>query len=168
MKYKSIEVPRLHQIFVNARAIVWREGKDGREYVVQRRDKPGRPRLLEFPGGTVEANEPLHAALVREVKGETGLEVVEIEGRTAEYQGDDAVVECHEPFAVYQTTVGLNGMGVYFCCRAEGDLLPSGDGSSEIRWMPAKELGRIVDEELGRFNGLTAGVLLLMRQKGLV
>ena len=37
----TIEVPRAHQIFVNARAILWREGKNGIEYVVQMRDRPG-------------------------------------------------------------------------------------------------------------------------------
>ena len=168
MKDKTIEVPRIHQIFVNARAIIERDGKAGREYVVQRRDKPGRPKLLEFPGGTVEANEPLQQALCREVQEETGLNVVEIEGKAVEYRGGDSTVECCEPFAVYQTTVGLNGMGVYFRCRAEGELLQSGDGSSEIRWMQATEMGRIVDEELEQFNGITAAVLLLMRQKGMI
>ena len=53
----TIEVPRAHQIFVNARAILWREGKNGIEYVVQVRDRPGQRQSLEFPGGTVKAHE---------------------------------------------------------------------------------------------------------------
>ena len=77
----TIEVPRAHQIFVNARAILWREGENGIEYVVQMRDRPGQRQSLEFPGGTVEAHESLLTALRREVREETGLEVEEIEGR---------------------------------------------------------------------------------------
>jgi 8-oxo-dGTP pyrophosphatase MutT (NUDIX family) len=57
----TIEVPQHHQIFVNARAVLWREGTDGVEYVVQTRDRPGQRQSLEFPGGTVEVHESLLA-----------------------------------------------------------------------------------------------------------
>ena len=115
-------------MFVNARAVLWREGVDGIEYLVQTRDRPGQPQCLEFPGGTVEAHESLIEALKREVREETGLEVVEIEGQAVRHEGGASTVECVEPFAAYQTTEGLNGMGVYFRCRAEGELLEKGDG----------------------------------------
>ena len=164
----TIEVPRAHQIFVNARAILWREGKNGIEYVVQMRDRPGQRQSLEFPGGTVEAHESLLTALRREVREETGLEVEEIEGRAVKHSGMESTVECLEPFAVYQTTQGFNGMGVYFRCRAKGVLLTKGDGTRAIRWMPEAELAIRFADNPDQFNAMTAAVLNLMRQKKLL
>jgi len=164
----TIEVPRAHQIFVNARAILWREINSGIEYVVQVRDRPGQRQSLEFPGGTVEVHESLLTALRREVREETGLEVVEIEGQVVEHSGMGSTVECLEPFAVYQTTRGFNGMGVYFRCRAKGVLLAEGDGSRAIRWMPAAELASRITNDPDQFNAITAAVLNLMRKKGLL
>ena len=164
----TIEVPRAHQIFVNARAILWREGDNGIEYVVQVRNRPGQRQSLEFPGGTVEIHESLLTALRREVREETGLEVVEIEGRSVEHSGMESTVECLEPFAVYQTTRGFNGMGVYFRCRAEGILLAEGDGTRAIRWMPVAELAVRSSDDPDQFNAITAAVLNLKRQKELL
>lgn len=64
-------------MFVNARALAWRDGAGGTEHLVQTRDRPAQPAQLEFPGGTAEANESLIDALCREVHEETGLDVVE-------------------------------------------------------------------------------------------
>lgn len=164
----TIEVPRVYQIFVNARAILWKDGDSGIEYVVQERNRPGQRRCLEFPGGTVEANEPLLTALRREVHEETGLEITEIEGHSVEHSGMGSTVECIEPFAVYQTTKGFNGMGIYFRCRAKGILLSEGDGTRAIRWMPATELASRIADNLDQFNAITAAVLRLMRQKGML
>ena len=164
----AFEVQRIYQMFVNARAVLWREGASGVEYVVQTRDRPGQLQQLEFPGGTVEAHEPLHEALRREVREETGLEVVEIEGRAVQYDSSTYKVECVEPFAAYQTTEGMNSVGVYFRCRAEGELLAAGDGSRDIRWMPQAELSALFAEDPERFNAITAAVLRLMQEKGML
>ena len=155
-------------MFVNARAVLWREGADGIEYLVQTRDRPGQRQSLEFPGGTVETNESLLAALRREVREETGLEVVEIEGQAVQHEGKSWTVECVEPFAAYQTTKGFNSVGVYFRCRAKGELLAEGDGSRDIRWMPAAELAAGFAENPNQFNAITAAVLRLMQRKGLI
>ena len=164
----TIEVPRAHQIFVNARAILWREGENGIEYVVQMRDHPGQRQSLEFLGGTVEVHESLLTALRREVREETGLEVEEIEGRAVKHSGMKSTVECLEPFAVYQTTEGFNGMGVYFRCRAKGVLLMEGDGTRGVRWMPEAELASRLADNPDQFNEMTAAVLNLMREKKLL
>lgn len=93
---------------------------------------------MELPGGQVEPYESLVAALRREVKEETGLTVTEIEGlrtRMEVSHGEDAV-EVIRPFAVYQTLSGpVDSMGVYFRCRAEGQLLTEGDGAKDARWV---------------------------------
>ncbi len=161
----TFEVPPVHQIFVNARAVLWREGNSGIEYVVQVRDRPGERQSLEFPGGRVEVHESLLTALRREVREETGLEVVEIEGQAVQHEKGDRSVECVECFAVYQSTRGFNGMGVYFRCRAKGVLLAAGDGTRAIRWMPVAELASRAAEDLDQFSPITAAILKLMQQK---
>lgn len=171
----QIPVPTQHQMFVNARAVLYRPAEDGSEYLVQTRDRPGQRPCLEFPGGTVETYEPLLEALAREVREETGLRVVEIEGRDTRVVAeapavrDDvspAQVECLRPFAAYQTTAGFNGMGLYFRCRAEGELLDRGDGSRDLRWVPGKTLRAWLAEDSSRFNAITAAVIMLLDQEG--
>ena len=164
----NVDVPQHHQMFVNARAVLWREGAEGVEYLVQTRDRPGQRKSLEFPGGTVEANESLHDALRREVREETGLVVTEIEGRAVQFEGESRTVECIEPFAAYQMTKGFNSVGVFFRCRAEGELLTEGDGSRDIHWMAAADLSTCYAEDPNQFNEITAAVLSLMQHKGML
>ncbi len=80
----------------------------------------------------------------------------------------ESTVECLEPFAVYQTTQGFNGMGVYFRCRAKGILLAEGDGTRAIQWMPEAELASRFADNPDQFNAMTAAVLNLMREKKLL
>jgi 8-oxo-dGTP diphosphatase len=47
-------------------------GDDGRVLVVQRRDNG----TWEIPGGVLELDEPIHAGLCREVREETGVEIM--------------------------------------------------------------------------------------------
>ncbi|MFC5650674.1 NUDIX hydrolase [Paenibacillus solisilvae] len=93
--------------FVNSRAIIERTQEEAIEIVVQTRNKPGGPQRLELPGGRIEPYESFLAALIREVKEETGLDVVEIEGEETRIDtvgiDPDFEVECIQPFAVYQT-----------------------------------------------------------------
>lgn len=142
-------------IYVNARAIIERTTDEGLEIVIQTRIKPGEKEQLELPGGQIEQFESLITALGREVKEETGLTVTEIEGSdtvlTVEH-GDEKV-EVVRPFAVYQTISGpVDSMGVYFRCRAEGDLLKEGDHTEEPRWVKVSDLGQRLREDPAAFS----------------
>jgi 8-oxo-dGTP pyrophosphatase MutT (NUDIX family) len=143
-------------MYVNARAIIEREGASGPEIVVQVRDKPhegGRP--VELPGGRVEEYESLVDALRREVQEETGLTVTSVEGLETRIiaEGRDTRVECLRPFAVYQTISGpVDSMGVYFCCRGEGTLLARGEDAEGARWVPVQEVAQWMEAEWERFS----------------
>lgn len=121
-------------MYVNARAIIERQTDGDLEILIQTRNKPYETgKCLELPGGCVEEYESMIAALRREVWEETGLELSEIEGLSTKIdtQAEETNVECFQAFSVYQTTTGpVDSMGVYFRCKATGELLDRGDGTS--------------------------------------
>lgn len=137
-------------MYCNCRAIIERDGPGEKEILVQERNKPyeGHTRV-ELPGGRVEEFESLIATLRREVREETGLELTSIAGEKAriETHGTDANVECLQPFAAYQTLHGpVDSAGLYFLCRAEGQLLETGDETRDLRWMSVSDIARLMRE----------------------
>lgn len=146
--------------FVNARAIIERVVEDRTEIVIQVRNKPNEPtHQIELPGGRLEPYEPLLTALAREVKEETGLDITEVEG--AHTRSDTSgmnpefVVECIRPFAAYQTIKGpIDSVGYYFRCKAEGELLTSGDDTTGIRWIDVAELRSMFEQDPLQFTNV--------------
>jgi 8-oxo-dGTP pyrophosphatase MutT (NUDIX family) len=89
--------------FVNSRAIIERSPNGTIEIVVQTRNKPDEPQKIELPGGRIEPFESLIQALIREVKEETGLDVIEIEGENTRI--DTAGIDPNFEVEVYDHSV---------------------------------------------------------------
>lgn len=154
-------------MYVNARAIIERMTPDGGvEILLQTRDKPGQARQLELPGGQVEPFESLLAALCREVEEETGLEVVEVEGRDARVvaSGPESRVECVRPFAVYQTLDGpVDSMGVYFRCKAEGQVRSQPGETAIAGWFTPAQIRSLFASDVERVSWVDrAGILFYL------
>lgn len=96
----------------------------GRLLLVRRGREPGRG-LWSLPGGRVEPGETAADAVVREVREETGLEVVAGApvGRV-ERPGPSGVTYVIDDIA----------------CTVRGGELRAGDDADEVRWVRASEL----------------------------
>ena len=92
---------------------------EGRLLLVRRANDPGRGRW-SVPGGRVEPGEDDAAALVREMREETGLDVVvgPLVGRVV-----------RGPFAIAD-----------YSCRVAGGVRAAGDDASDARWCDAAAL----------------------------
>lgn len=155
--------------YVNSRAIIERKRNGEREIIIQTRNKPNEPQCIELPGGRIEEFESLLDALKREVKEETGLDIVKINGEDIAVNTKnidlDFQVECIQPFAVYQTVKGpVDSIGVYFRCEAEGELLDLGDDTKNIRWVNIEQLDSMMNLNPLQFSNIDrAGILFYLK-----
>jgi 8-oxo-dGTP diphosphatase len=96
---------------------------EGRYLITQRNTTAVLPGLWEFPGGRVEANENESSALIREVHGRIGVEVV---------VGEKLGEHIHE-YSTYSVSLTM-----YSCTIPEG-IHPYPASVADLRWVSSKE-----------------------------
>lgn len=139
---------------------------DGVEYVlIQDRFKENAPMedgLIEIPGGKVREFENIYDCLRREIKEETGLEVIEIDGedkaQIIEFNGYRVI--SYTPFSSAQNIFGYYPIMVnVFVCRVRGELLIKSDESKNIRWVPMIELNEMLNKHESNFYPMHVAAL---------
>lgn len=105
-------------------AIIRDRDPDGRLLVVKRGREPALG-LWSIPGGRVEPGEDDSAAVVREVREETGLAV-----RVGELVGE--VQRPGPPGMIYLIRD--------YACQPSGGTLRAGDDAADVRWVTPDEL----------------------------
>jgi ADP-ribose pyrophosphatase YjhB (NUDIX family) len=161
-------MPPKEIIHVNVRAMIERTTEQGLEIVLQVRHKLHEGGTWwELPGGRVELFEPLADALRREVREETGLELVDIAGMADKIEDHtgNVHVECLQSFAVCQTIRGpVDSLGLYFRCTARGELLVTGDDTENIQWVPIDHVRRRLQEQPEVFSWFDrAGLIFYLK-----
>ncbi len=110
--------------------------------------------FIEIPAGKIREFENIFACLRREIKEETGLDVLEIQGE------ETASVTEHQHFTVLNFTPfssAQNLKGDYpiivhvFICRVVGELKKYSDETQNLRWISLPELQQKLSMEEERF-----------------
>ena len=96
---------------------------DGRYLITQRNANAVLPLLWEFPGGRVEPDESETHALLREVKGRIGVEVV-IGPKLGEHVHD---------YTTYQVQLTM------YSCRLPAEARPYPAPVADLRWVTSRE-----------------------------
>lgn len=99
--------------------------RDGNYLLTQRNATAVLPLLWEFPGGKVEQDESLEAALVREVAHRIGLTIV---------VGDRLAQNTHH-YSDYEVRMTL------YSCELSRYLEPLARGVQQVRWVASGDLG---------------------------
>ncbi len=125
-------------------------------------DAPSEDGLIEIPAGKIREFENIYDCLRREIKEETGLEVVEIEGETSSmvFESNGYKVLSYEPFASSQNIEGTYPIMVQtFICKVKGDLVASTNETRFLRWIPLGELEDILEYKCNRLYPMHVNTL---------
>src|SRR5260221_14419616 len=96
---------------------------DGRYLITQRNANAVLPHLWEFPGGRVEPDEEEAAALLREVRGRIGVEVI---------VGNKLGEHLHE-YTTYQVQLTM------YSCKLPAEARPYPAAVADLRWVTSRE-----------------------------
>ncbi len=155
-------------IHVNARAIVIQLVDNEIQILIQKRHKPGELECYELPGGRIEEYELITEAVKREVYEETGLEVTEIENQDTQIITHNDInsfsIQCIKPFTSYQTIQGpVDSFGVYFICKAKGNIIYQGDDSVDVHWASILEIETLIKNNA--FSEIDKPAVILFMQE---
>jgi 8-oxo-dGTP diphosphatase len=96
---------------------------DGRYLITQRNANAVLPLLWEFPGGRIEGEENESHALIREVKGRIGVEVV-VGPKLGEHFHD---------YTAYQVQLTM------YSCKLPAEARPYPATVADLRWVTSRE-----------------------------
>lgn len=125
---------------------------DGIDYILiqdrVKQDKPLEKGLIEIPAGKVREYENVFSCLRREIKEETGLDVVQIEGESESftYKSNGYEVLSYNPFNCSQNIDGYYPIMVQvFICKVKGELLEYTSETKNVRWISLEELNKLLE-----------------------
>ena len=117
-------------------------------------DAPMEKGLFEIPAGKIREYENIFDCLRREIKEETGLDVVEIDGEAEStiYEFDGYKVLNYIPFSCSQNVDGYYPIMVQiFICRVSGKLLQKTTEAKNMRWISLNELSLLLEDNENYF-----------------
>lgn len=138
-------------------ALLQRVNNGVKEVFVQTRYKPQTSPtyldMLEIPAGGVEPYENVYDAIKREVKEETGLDIIKIindesTGILENRPGDKSMA--FRPFLCQQVTEtngGIPWYGFVFLCEVTGEIKMQAEEAKDPRWMNLNDLKKFLDEQ---------------------
>lgn len=95
----------------------------GRYLITQRNANAVLPLLWEFPGGRLEPGEDERSALVREVRGRIGVDLVV----------GDKLGEQHHEYSDYEVHLTM------YACRLPDEARPYPAAVADLRWVTSRE-----------------------------
>lgn len=110
--------------------------------------------LIEIPAGKIRAFENIYDCLRREIKEETGLDMVSIDGedRAQIVEANGYRVLSYTPFHSSQNLTGSYPIMVQtFLCQVQGRLLQETNETGNLRWVSLGSLETLLKREEGRF-----------------
>lgn len=110
-------------------------------------DAPDESGLFEIPAGKIREFENIFDCLRREIKEETGLDVVEIENEKEAviYERNGYKVLFYTPFASAQNIDGTYPIMVQtFICKVTGEIIKQSDEAQNIKWIPISDLRNLL------------------------
>lgn len=133
-------------------AIIERTDQEGKKQIlIQTRQKQSDliySGCIEIPGGKLQAYEDVYQTIRREVKEESGLDIVFIqnEDRRIDYQNKNDTSTLIEPFCVTQMRNGPF-IGLIFLCQATGTPAKITDETTDVKWINVEELREIIRKQ---------------------